>query len=343
MNNKKKIIVKGKFIYETVGEYNNSGNTERLTREVTYKSKRSYKAVAFREDVASQLKRQSQSAGTRFETSVSYGIVSASVSGEYSITDELEEMIQSTERYETTIKESEELIDVQKYYIGPDSQLYIYYRSFRGPGIKAPLMVPITRPTKMPEAEKIKEVNIEVILAPVQFIKGFKIVSSEHGADAPHNRVRARNGNSDNINHGQDGHYVWIVPETTNKAAEALTHIDLVVTRTLDRRHIDIATGDNDAKYKDFDIGRIGNIFDSDTQNALRAFYKAWSKGEDYRYLIPQQDPNSGSVITNLELIRSTEELKDFEKGYGHTTNINANRDGDWLYLTWKSQLPVCI
>ncbi|KAG6827853.1 hypothetical protein H0H92_010243 [Tricholoma furcatifolium] len=200
-----KVIVKGRFIHQLMTSADNTGNSATITREFVYTKSRSFTTKTFHESVSSVAKKQSQSAGTRFETSGSYGVVSASVSGEYSINNELEEMLQETNRSETTLDVQLTTTETQKYPVGPHSKLYVYYRYFEGPGMKASTPVPVTRPAPMPDQELTEEVDIEVVLTPMPLLKRLHIVSSRLGTEAPANRIRERFGKNDNINHDQGG------------------------------------------------------------------------------------------------------------------------------------------
>ncbi|KAG6806960.1 hypothetical protein H0H92_009361 [Tricholoma furcatifolium] len=123
-------------------------------------------------------------------------------------------------------------------------------------------------------------------------------------------------------------------------AAEALTHIDLVVTLTRDEKFIDLGTGSKDAKYDDIDLG--GLLF-STPSSEVRDLFSTWSNGKDYRYILQQKSAGSEMAITSLQFIRSPTELRDIKAGYGRTGNINENRKGDWLYLEWKLQQPISL
>ncbi|KAG6811685.1 hypothetical protein H0H92_006245, partial [Tricholoma furcatifolium] len=237
----------------------------------------------FHETVSTVAKKQSESAGTRFETSGSYGIVSASVSGEYSINNELEDMLQDTNRSETTIDVQLTTTETQKYPVGAFSTLYVYYRYFEGPGMTATSPVPVTRPTPLPKEQMTEEVDIEVVLAPMPLLKRLHIVSSRLGTEAPPSRIRERFGKNDNINHDQGGIYVWLVPEMTTTVSDSLTHIDLVI------RHRDSRT----------------------PTSQVEDMVHTWSKGRDYRYLLEQRAPGSKMAITSLQFIRSPTELLD--------------------------------
>ncbi|KAG6825109.1 hypothetical protein H0H92_004675 [Tricholoma furcatifolium] len=359
MNNKDvTVMVKGRFVYQQIGSFDNRKNTDRTSLELTHTKYREFKTTIFNESVSSQIKKRSQSAGASMQTSVSYGIASVSISGQYSITDELEEMLQVTQRSEDTITGSDTQVVTQKYYVGPESELYVYYKHLEGPGLKSTSPVPVTRSVKIPDDELTEEVDLKVTLVPIRLIKGFKltapflqIVRTAHGADAPADRVRERDGNSDNINHGQGGYYVWLVPETTTDVAEALTHIDFFVTAMRDRRNIDLATG-SDGKWNEVDISglqpsamehRTAEQVYADLTKVLAELVNISSHGKDYRYLIPKRNPGSKQFISHLELRRSSTEITGKEQGYGRTGNINEKREGDWLYLTWKLEEPISM
>lgn len=63
--------------------------------------------------------------------------------------------------------------------------------------------------------------------------------------------------------------------------------------------------------------------------------------GGKYRYLFPQPQENNSDKITDVQLFRSDSHLHSDEladMGFqGMSSDINEDRDGDYLYLVWKT------
>lgn len=63
--------------------------------------------------------------------------------------------------------------------------------------------------------------------------------------------------------------------------------------------------------------------------------------GGKYRYLFPQVQDNNSDKITDVQLYRSEDSLDSdalADMGFqGMSSDINEDRDGDYLYLLWKT------
>ena len=99
--------------------------------------------------------------------------------------------------------------------------------------------------------------------------------------------------------------YVWIVPVYTYDAAEAATIFDLFIQDSGHSGWDDLAAG----------------------------------AGGSYRFLVPVPDASNPVKITDLSLYRSNNGVTTFPAQYtGHTSDINANRKGTYLYLLWSTR-----
>jgi hypothetical protein len=85
--------------------------------------------------------------------------------------------------------------------------------------------------------------------------------------------------------------------------------------------------------------------FDFMNQSSGNEKYSDLAKGAggDWRYLIPVYDPRQKSKITECALLRASSGLSvgDIRKlGWTNmSADINKGRQGDWLYLVWKTQV----
>ena len=123
-------------------------------------------------------------------------------------------------------------------------------------------------------------------------------------SQAPGNRVPELNHQSDDINHGYGGKYVWLVPVYTEDADEGAVRFDLFIQETAHSGWSDLAKG----------------------------------TGGSYRYLRPAADKNVQEKITDLHLQRSNSEVKNFNDYGGHTGDINRGRALSYLYLLWNTR-----
>ncbi|KAJ3557903.1 hypothetical protein NM688_g1217 [Phlebia brevispora] len=134
-----------------------------------------------------------------------------------------------------------------------------------------------------------------------QYISDIKVVYDSE----PSGAVQEINGQGNNINKGQGGKYVYLVPVYTTRAADACNSFRLVVQDSEDSAHIDLARG----------VGRA------------------------YRYLLPLSDMKNEDKITSLVLLRSSSAVSSPPSGYsGITGDVNKDRGGDFLYLVWKTE-----
>ncbi|KAG5352798.1 hypothetical protein C0989_000460 [Termitomyces sp. Mn162] len=201
--------------------------------------------------------------------------------------------------------------EVLKHVIAPKTRVLLYQRVFEAPG-----MVIHERTTKMvtiplTKEEVVEKIPMQMMMKPMMFVKGLKVVYSDSHLDAPTDRIRDVFGGSDEINYMYGGKYVWLVPMMTTMVSEAINHFDLVITSNADPHHDDLAKG----------------------------------AGGAYRYLIPVKKTTTDLLMTELTLARfssdvhlllSTMFYPHLPKGF--TTDINMERGGEYLYLVWKLQ-----
>ncbi|KAG6848067.1 hypothetical protein H0H93_003670 [Arthromyces matolae] len=318
--------ITARLLWRLVFDYDNSGNegTIRLSltltrlisrsfsslgsieHKYTYTESGSYVSTEFNESVASHAKKLHDEQKIEIQVGASYGPVSANIGAGHTSSKEIDDMLQNTTRTQTESTVSYSRTEERTYTVGPNSRLCLYQRNFKGPGLGVAETTFRTTPLPLTNEELEEEVPVDLVLAPKSFIKGIKVVYTDRETQAPSTRIRDMNGGSDDINHGQAGKYVWLVAETTTIAADAVTHIDLVITGSEDKRYDDLAKG---------------------------------AKGK-YRYLIPTRQYGDSVFMTGLRLYRSQSEI--FHGGIDlysrFTDDINAGRGGDYLYLIWKKE-----
>ncbi|KAG6892120.1 hypothetical protein C0992_001746, partial [Termitomyces sp. T32_za158] len=89
--------------------------------------------------------------------------------------------------------------------VGSHSRMVLYQRVFEAPGMVVHegytkmMSVPLT------EDKMVEEVPMQMMMMPMKFIKGLKVVYSDNILDAPTDRVRDYFGGSDDMNYMFDG------------------------------------------------------------------------------------------------------------------------------------------
>ncbi|KNZ77460.1 hypothetical protein J132_05418 [Termitomyces sp. J132] len=144
------------------------------------------------------------------------------------------------------------------------------------------------------------------------------VVYGDQASDAPDDRVGDWFGGSDNINYGFDANITQICLALlvyTTQVSEALTNFDLIIQDQEDSRYNDLAAG----------------------------------TGGNYRYLIPVRQNNQDLFISKLTLVRSASSVDDLFNvtwpglPQGATGNINAGREGTYLYLSRQLQRAYAL
>ncbi|RGP81410.1 hypothetical protein FLONG3_555 [Fusarium longipes] len=130
-------------------------------------------------------------------------------------------------------------------------------------------------------------------------------IEVSYSADQPSDCVSEIFGRSADINKGQGGEYVWL------KVHYATKPIDLVSNIWFERCDRKIEGLDDLAK----------------------------GAGGQYRYLHIKNDMSQPRYVTEVALFRDDSRHDGVPEGWdGMTTDINAGRKGDFLYLLWKTK-----
>ncbi|KAG6830641.1 hypothetical protein H0H87_007455 [Tephrocybe sp. NHM501043] len=323
--------IKARLLWRLVFDYDNSGNQGSIEHKYTFTESGSYTSTEFNESVATHAKKLHDEDKIEVQVGASYGPVSANVGAGHTSSKEIDDMLQNTSRIQSESTISYSRTEERTYTVGPQSRLCLYQRNFKYPGMSVAETTFRTTPVPLGNDELEEEVVVDLVLAPKSFIKNIKacflaprtvhasesmfswflqVIYSDRLTQAPSDRIRDINGGSDDINYDQSGKYVWLVAEKTTKVAEAITHIDLVITSTEDKRYDDLAKG---------------------------------AKGK-YRYLIPIRQSGQSLFLTNLRLLRSHSDIINIGiiiglfQASGYTKDINAGRGGDYLHLLWDSE-----
>ncbi|PYI23985.1 hypothetical protein BO99DRAFT_428252 [Aspergillus violaceofuscus CBS 115571] len=132
-------------------------------------------------------------------------------------------------------------------------------------------------------------------------------VYGDHENEKPSNTIPVVDDKNGDINAGFGGKYVWLVANYIRDPQNCLHNIKIVVSDTEKPGQMDL------------------------TKKA----------GGQYRYLETSTVAAEGFGISNLKLLRSTDEVSSTDlRGLGYrgwTADINAGRGGDYLYLVWRN------
>ncbi|KAG2003628.1 hypothetical protein CC2G_004217 [Coprinopsis cinerea AmutBmut pab1-1] len=305
MTTKTQIKLKGEVGWEAIFNYDNTGNTGEIVQTWEVKILRKSVRSSFAQEVSSTTRKTLEESGQSVGTGFSYAGVSASVSSSWEYSQEITEMLENTTSTSSEDTYVYEKIETRSYTIGPGGKLKLFQKYFKAPGMKAQFD---RFTTSLEEGEEKQEIDIDVEVEAIEFIKDIKVVYTDNATGAPNLHIREiENGNSD-VNAGFGGKYVWLVEDYSMNTEEVMTSVDFVRQSSSDDKYSDLAAG----------------------------------AGGDFRYLIPVYDGKKDDKISELGLLRSKskvslEAVK--EKGWeGMTTDINADRDGDYLYLLWKTR-----
>ncbi|KAI0262621.1 hypothetical protein BC834DRAFT_890984 [Gloeopeniophorella convolvens] len=300
------IQVAGKFIWELVFDYDNSGNSGEIEHKYSVTIAESYNSSDFLKTISQTTQKLTQSHEVSAEAGVSYGPASASLKYSYNNTKEVSDMLERTTSRQVDQKFDRTSTETRTYKVGAKSRLALYQRSFVAPGMRVQKETYRTTSKPLIGSELVEEVPLEFTLRPVRWLVGLDVVYTSNTSSAPSDRVRELYGGAEDINKGFGGDYVWLVPIWSTETSKAISSFDLVIQ------------GESDGNYKDLARG---------------------SKGE-WRYLIPVRSQDTNSYIIDVRLIRrdSGASSPPSDSGYtGQTGDINRDRKGDWLYLVWKT------
>ncbi|RGP71958.1 hypothetical protein FSPOR_3073 [Fusarium sporotrichioides] len=135
-----------------------------------------------------------------------------------------------------------------------------------------------------------------------EFFSWFEV---SYNDDKPHGSIDEINGQSADINKGNGGEYVWLIPHRAPRPNMMVNNI-----------WTDIR-GDNIDGRDDLAKGA----------------------GGDYRFFSWSNDMNANHFITDLALWRCGDSQSDPPAGWhGKTGDINDRRGGDYLYLVWRTK-----
>ncbi|KAI0265965.1 hypothetical protein BC834DRAFT_824277 [Gloeopeniophorella convolvens] len=301
------IEILGKFVWELVFQYDNSGNSGTIEHTYSVEIVESYSSSQFLKSVSETTTKLSESNEVSTEVGASYGPVSASLKYSYTNSKEITDVLQNTTQSQIDQSQTTTTTETRSYTVGPYSTLCLYQRSFVAPGIAVKNDTFRTSPNPLTDDQLEEDVPLEFILRPNLYL----VVYTDNLSSEPADRVRELYGAPEDINKGFKGKYVWLVPVWGTDTRKAINNVDLVIQGKADNRYQDLAKG---------------------------------AKG-DFRYLIPVHTANNPQYITDLKLLRTPHSTQpDPNSGYtGTTGDINKGRKGDYLYLIWRTQTAYPI
>ncbi|KAG6812464.1 hypothetical protein H0H92_002729 [Tricholoma furcatifolium] len=304
------LSINASYVWREVFDYDNSGNSGTIEHSISIVKSSSYSSQTFNQAVVTQAQKEASTKQIQLQTDVSYSVISASVMAADQQSKEVSDLLYQTTQDQKEYTESYSFNETRTYTVGGNSRLILYQRTFQGPGLSSDLDTFQTTSVPLPDKNLSQPVPLELVVQPQAFVKNLTVVYGNLSSQAPQDRVRELSGGSDDINANQGGSYVWLVPEMTTDVSEAITTFDLFIQSKPDSRYTDIAAG----------------------------------TGGSYRYLVPVRQSNEDSFITKLTLVRSPYAISSMPNvtyigiAQGATSDINAGRGGNYLYLSWELQ-----
>ncbi|KAI9034847.1 uncharacterized protein KD926_005195 [Aspergillus affinis] len=305
------VTMKGHFRYSLLQEVENPNNTEsalKRTIDTSYEIKRSN----FLEETSSVTKTESESVSSGIELGASYGVAEAKVSAGMETSSQLETALSSVSQISTeeTISEKRSIEQesndpsfARTVNVGKGDTFKIYERIFDGPGIT----IHTDAISGGPDDKEDTEVEFTVTLQQHKFLADIKVETGDSEFSEPSDAIKMVGNGKPDVNKGQDGDYVWLVPVWTTQVSDAATNVQVVIQDSEEDGHDDLASG----------------------------------AGGKYRYLFPQAQENNSDKIIDVQLYRSKDSLSSDALGdmgfQGMSSDINEDRGGDYLYLLWKT------
>jgi hypothetical protein len=172
-----------------------------------------------------------------------------------------------------------------------------------------PSRQPSSQPSRQPSSQPSRQPTSKPTKEPVKYAMSIAISAFATVTPPPANVILEYNGLSADVNEGFGGKYVYISAVTTTEGLNAASTFTFTNPTSPDSRYLDLTQG-ADSTY--------------------------------YRYLIPSTNYNTALRVEadSLYLFRSTIPVTTFPVGYSATSDINAGRLGDYLYLIYK-QVPI--
>lgn len=296
------VTMHGKFRYSLLQEVDNPDNTEssfKRTIDTSYEIVRSN----FLEETTSQTKTESETTSAGIELGASYGVAEAKVSAGTETSSQLENAFSSVKQISTQETISEKKSTEQEFTVGKGDSYKIYERIFDGPGIT----IHTDAVSGGPDVKDDTDVEFTVTLKQNRFLTDIKVETGDSEFSEPSDAIRMVDNGKADVNKGFGGDYVWLVPVWTTQVDEAASNVQVVMQKSEEDDRDDLASG----------------------------------AGGKYRYLFPQVQDNNSDKITDVQLYRSEDSLDSdalADMGFqGMSSDINEDRDGDYLYLLWKT------
>jgi|EP01040_Poterioochromonas_malhamensis_P006833 hypothetical protein len=295
------VTLNSSFVWRLLFNYDNSTNSAQIVQTLSVKSVKHISSSSTYDEVrkAAQSSSTTSSVGANFEIKGFNASVGANTKYEVQSNISVENEVKKS--VTTANDVSEETVQTASWTIGAGSKLAVYQLRYAAPGIIEDFFVFTTNPDT--------PVNIPVTyyLAPRYFVQRLDVIYGDNPSQMPPSSVQENYGQSNDINKGFGGKYVWLQVVWTPDINQAVTGYHFIKQSDEDKRYQDLAKG----------------------------------AGGDYRYLLPLKQPNYNFRLTEVKLFRSDKEILQFPGYDGHTTDINGGRGKSFLYLAWKLEAVI--
>ncbi|KAG6824905.1 hypothetical protein H0H92_005439 [Tricholoma furcatifolium] len=296
--------IDAQYVWQQIFDYDNSNNSGTIQHSYSIVRSYSYSSRTFNQAVVTEARKEASELQIQLQADVSYSVYSASVKTGYQQSREVSSLLERTTQDQKEYTENSSFTETRT------CKLVLYRRIFQGPGLSVDEDTLKATPLPLPSDQLSQDAPVELVVQPKAFLKNLTVVYGDQPSQAPVDRVRDWLGGSADINADQGGKYVWLVPVMTTNVSEAMTTIDLFIQNTPDPRYPDVTVG----------------------------------AGGPYRYLVPVRQSSEDLYITRLSLVRATSAISNIANvtyiglPQGATSDINAGRGGDYLYLSWELQ-----
>mmetsp|Transcript_26962 Transcript_26962/g.29398 ORF Transcript_26962/g.29398 Transcript_26962/m.29398 type:complete len:302 (-) Transcript_26962:68-973(-) len=295
------VTLNSSFVWRLLFNYDNSTNDAEIVQTLSVKLVKSISSTSTYDEVrkSAQSSSTTSSVGANFEITGFNATVGANTKYEVQSNISVENEVKKS--VTTKNDESSETVQTASWTIGARSKLAVYQLRYTAPGIIEDFFVFTTTP------DTPVTIPVTYYLSPRYFVQRLDVVYGDSPSQMPPSSVQEVSGQSNDINKGFGGKYVWLQVVWTKELSDAATGFLFIKQSGEDKRYQDLAKG----------------------------------AGGDYRYLIPLAQPNYNFRLREVKLFRGDKEITQFPGYDGHTTDINAGRGGTYLYLAWKLEAVI--
>ncbi|OTA65850.1 hypothetical protein K449DRAFT_403327 [Hypoxylon sp. EC38] len=294
--------------WKLLSEYDNSHNRAATTFNVEISKSRNISGQDYTKHIRELSHQEANRRNLGIVANANWKVVSASLAPSVEASKILQDFVSTSAKAKREGQVREERKDTQSFSVGPGEKLYFYQQHLSGPGLDFDIPTTAAVSSKKTSADN-KSVVIDVVAAPVVYIKETDVIYGTSSSEAPETRVHEWFDQGDDINEGFGGSYVWLVPVYTLDPDEAATSFNIIIQSNPVEGWKDLAKG----------------------------------AGGSYRYIRAAQDSSVSNKAIDLALVRTEDAAPARDilarlgpNWDGASRDINENRGGAYLYFAWQ-------